>query len=370
MAAWSALAATACASIAFVPLGDLPGGNVNSTATGISDDGTVVVGQSFSSDGPEAFRWTAGGGMVGLGVLSNANFESGANAVSGDGAVVVGSSKNTLGDSEAFRWTSGGGMVGLNAPPGDVLFNTTANGASADGSVVVGGGQPAPLQDSAYRWTAATGMVTIGLDSAATDVSADGAVVVGNRNVSSAAEAFRWVVGDASPTGLGFLPGGSFSQGFGVSDDGATVVGTSTSTAAGGSLEAFLWTMGGGMIGLGDLAGGGFLSIALDVSGDGNVVVGAGFSAVGLEAFVWRQGQGMLSIRDALINGGINMTGWTLQQATGVSGDGRFITGFGINPSGDAEGWWVELPPVPELASITVWTLLALCGVALGRDRR
>jgi uncharacterized membrane protein len=37
-------------------LGDLPGGTYSSGAQGISDDGLVVVGQSESALGTEAFR--------------------------------------------------------------------------------------------------------------------------------------------------------------------------------------------------------------------------------------------------------------------------------------------------------------------------
>ncbi|MCH7603269.1 MAG: hypothetical protein IIB54_10920, partial [Planctomycetes bacterium] len=54
--------------------------------------------------------------------------------------------------------------------------------------------------------------------------------------------------------GLGDLPGGSISSGaWGVSADGSVVVGVSSSTSG---QEAFRWTSGGGMVGLGDLAGG------------------------------------------------------------------------------------------------------------------
>jgi probable HAF family extracellular repeat protein len=49
-------------------LGDLPGGNVSSTATGVSGDGSVIVGRSTSDNGGEAFRWE-GGSMAGLGDL-------------------------------------------------------------------------------------------------------------------------------------------------------------------------------------------------------------------------------------------------------------------------------------------------------------
>ena len=38
--------------------------------------------------------------------------------------------------------------------------------------------------------------------------------------------------------------------------------------------EAFRWTEGSGMVGLGDLAGGSFYSVANAVNADGSVVVG------------------------------------------------------------------------------------------------
>src|SRR5215831_10180585 len=50
-------------------LGDLPGGAFESRATGISANGSTVVGASRSgahSGAYEAFRWTAETGMLGL----------------------------------------------------------------------------------------------------------------------------------------------------------------------------------------------------------------------------------------------------------------------------------------------------------------
>ena len=53
--------------------------------------------------------------------------------------------------------------------------------------------------------------------------------------------------------GLGDLPGGTFiSPAHGVSSDGSVVVGFSNSALG---QEAFRWTSGGGMVGLGDLPG-------------------------------------------------------------------------------------------------------------------
>jgi uncharacterized membrane protein len=41
-----------------VSLGDLAGGIVNSRSNAVSADGSVVVGNSYSDKGREAFRWT------------------------------------------------------------------------------------------------------------------------------------------------------------------------------------------------------------------------------------------------------------------------------------------------------------------------
>ena len=74
----------------FQSLGDLAGGNFSSAAYGISADGSVVVGQSSSASGLEAFRWTLDGGMVGLGDLPGGTFTSKARGTSADGSAVVG----------------------------------------------------------------------------------------------------------------------------------------------------------------------------------------------------------------------------------------------------------------------------------------
>jgi probable HAF family extracellular repeat protein len=93
------------------------------------------------------------------------------------------------------------------------------------------------------------------------------------------------------------------------------------------------------MVGLGDLPGGGFESIALGVSGDGRTVVGWSQTASGLEAFLWYPDIGMQSLKDTLIAQGIDLTGWTLNYATGISADGLTIVGGGKNPAGLVEAF-------------------------------
>jgi probable HAF family extracellular repeat protein len=128
-------------------LGDLAGGAYSSMSHGVSSDGSVVVGQSISANGNEAFRWTAAGGMAGLGDLAGGAFYSVSNSVSSDASVVVGLSIGANG-TEAFRWTAAGGMktvAQLLTDAGVDLSNWTilseARGVSADGNIVVGYGE-------------------------------------------------------------------------------------------------------------------------------------------------------------------------------------------------------------------------------------
>jgi probable HAF family extracellular repeat protein len=155
--------------------------------------------------------------------------------------------------------------------------------------------------------------------------------------------------------GLGDLEGGFFeSKAYGISADGTVVVGRSKSTSG---WEAFRWEND-VMVGLGDLEGGDFNSMAFGASDDGAVVVGAGFTESGYRAFIWDADNGMRDPKEVLVNDfGLNLTGWTLEEAYDVSDDGLVIVGQGINPTGDIEAWRAV---IPEPA-----TLLLLCGAAV-----
>src|SRR5688572_23894625 len=88
----AALAPASAGAISFTPLGDLAGGDFNSAAYAISNDGATVVGAgSFGvTNDFGAFRWTTLTGMLPLTDLATGGFESGANAVDADGSVIAG----------------------------------------------------------------------------------------------------------------------------------------------------------------------------------------------------------------------------------------------------------------------------------------
>jgi cysteine-rich repeat protein/probable HAF family extracellular repeat protein len=330
-------------SPSFQGLGHLHGMIRESAAHGVSADGSVVVGYSISGPGAppvfEAFRWTQAGGMVGLG-------EGRANGVSADGTVVVGST-----DQTAFRWTGASGMVALGG-------NTDhAWATSADGSVVVGRTGTGGSIGLAFRWTAPEGVVGLGTlptfpsyypYSDARGVSADGSVIAGMSSWGNGnMQAIRWTQSDGM-VGLGDLPGASVhSSATAVSADGSVIVGWGTSYSGN---EAFRWTQAGGMVGLGDLPGGSFYGSARAVSADGSVVVGSSSTDDGLglftpEAFVWDAVHGMRNLKSVLVAGGLDLSGWTLAEARGVSADGLTIVGAGVNPEGQSEAWRARLAP-------------------------
>lgn len=328
------------------PLGDLPNGTFYSVANGISSDGSVVVGYSFSASslhGREAFRWTRETGMVGLGDFPGGNLNSIAMATSADGSYVVGWGETGFGVVEAFRWSADDGMVGLGDLPGGKDYSA-AEDVSADGSIVVGWGTKSDfLNSEAVYWTADTGMQPLrpyfGLRGSANAVSDDGSIIVGGGIFGSNSRAFSFKDGIFSV--LGNLDGGEiWSQAINISGDGKVIVGRGSSAAG---LEAFRWTSDEGMIALGDLAGGHVNSIAWDVSANGSVVVGMGQTEAGDEAFIWTEAAGLRRLADVLIAKGGDVTGWELNNARGISADGLWVVGDGINPDGNREAFLINL---------------------------
>jgi probable HAF family extracellular repeat protein len=183
------------ASEGMVNMGAMPSGSSpRAIATGVSSDGSIIVGGSNSTNGTsEAFRWTQSDGFVGLGDLSGGNFSSVASAISRDGTVIVGQG-TTIAGTFAFRWTQAG-MVSLGDLPG-FPNSSYARGVSDDGRIVVGSGNiSGGLFGQAFVWEQGVGMKSLlsillanGINPAddgwtdltdATGVSADGKTIVG-----------------------------------------------------------------------------------------------------------------------------------------------------------------------------------------------
>lgn len=234
-----------------VDLGVLPGGDFSaSIARDVSADGSAVVGESSGfASGQQAFRWTAGGGMVGLGNLPGAILGSGATGVSADGSVVVGFGSS---GTEAFRWILATGMVGLGVLPASVYDYSLANDVSADGNAVVGSNVDAEGSEEAARWTPAGGWLGLGvlpggIGSIAMDASSDGSIVVGDVLTDlEGPDAFYWTASGGMQRLYAVLMAGGATEVAGwttleahaISPDGQWIVGAGTNPD--GKSEAFL----------------------------------------------------------------------------------------------------------------------------------
>ena len=363
----------------------MPGGEFPySIALDVSADGSVVVGESRSAQGIEAFRWSAATGMEGLGDLGGAEFLSAAAGVSADGLVVVGVSRSPLSGErvEAFRWTAFSGMVALGDLPGGE-YASVATGVSSDGSIVAGSSTSdvSPSWGEAFLWTEATGLVGLGVLpgseiplSAPSRLSADGRDVVGWASTENGREAFRWTASEGM-VGMGDLPAGGFdSFATGVSFDGSVIVGSALNPGP----TAFRWTAGTLMVDLGRPPGGN-ASAAWGVSADGSVVVGdAGVGGERVPA-IWDESHGMRNLVDVLVELGLGpaMTGWDLEQATAISADGLTVVGWGYSPHGGEEAWVaylgqpsvVEIPTASNAGLVLFGLLLAAAAFGVLRLR-
>ena len=211
-------------------LGFLSGlSGVESIANGVSGNGSVVVGWSNSSNGAvtpgdriEAFRWS-GGTMSGLGYLPGGG-RSIATGISSNGSVVVGFGPSSTSAAEAFRWTASTGMIGLGSLPSGGLSQATAT--NANGSVVVGNTD----QGEAFIWTAKKGMVGLTGLNQANAVSAQGSIVVGQSATLNATVWTRQTGADSIQQllladGINSLAGWVLLDATGISADGTIIVG-------------------------------------------------------------------------------------------------------------------------------------------------
>ena len=352
----------------FMRLGDLPGGDFESTAFAVSADGTTVVGRAHTPPGVngstrQAFRWTQATGMVSLYEQPGDFHPDGtAYGVSGDGSLIVGQSDINA-SIEPILWTADGG-IRLAVDPDLERLSGSARGASDDGSTIVGGyGNESGRSRAFVSNRTATETIFLGTlndydgRSLANGINADGTHVVGWSATQNGAEAFLWTQA-AGMIGLGnLIGGGNISEAYDVSDDGSIIVGRADSDLG---RDAFRWTNETGMLSLNDDPRDVTARIANAVSGDGSVIVGFGTNTSDTStAFIWDEASGVRSLQDVLSSLDLDLEGWTLQEAQGISADGLTIVGWGINPDGFKEAW-VATVPEPGTGLLVAFGLVAL----------
>jgi probable HAF family extracellular repeat protein len=93
------------------------------------------------------------------------------------------------------------------------------------------------------------------------------------------------------------------------------------------------------------------------------VIVGGSSSFSGDRAFRWTSGGGMVDLNTYLPTLGIDLSGWTLREARGLSADGLNIVGQGIHNNLN-EAWVAHIPEPSTLALLALGALPVLrrCG--------
>jgi uncharacterized membrane protein len=366
LAAAGSIASQASAVASFTAL------NAGFTSVGISGDGSTVVGNQPGPVGTIPARWRPATGALAYPFNPDNEPRGTATSSSHDGEIFAGNIQPSQLFDESFPYRCSSSSC----------VNTLANSGFSDnqGRVIdvssdalYGTGFTFDATGDHYRavhWRPDGTFVPVtpytpeevGFQISLSEgnaISGDGTRVAGTTWTPDGGlhqEAFTWHSSGTFQL-LGDLAGGTvFSQALGISADASTIVGSSSSALGG---EAFLWTAGGGMVALGDLAGGGFGSFATDVSANGSVIVGGGSTAAGLTAFIWDSVNGMRPVQEVLESFGVDLTGWRLTNVTGISDDGRVLTGIGINPGGQTRSWYAVLPE-PGTAVLIALGLAAL----------
>ena len=343
-----ALAAAVSGEISFERIWFEGSPYVYSTAYDVSSDGSVVVGFSLNPDGNnEAFRWD-NGVLSGLGFLEGSFNNSIARTVSGDGSKVAG------GSGVPFWWENNTLTPFADKITEGVLGEILA--MSADGSVVVGRDRFLP-NNVAVRWEGGKAVALPYLDevtdnsAVATDVSANGAIVVGYSGNETRKVAFRYV----SPETVALSPlnpEDTDCRAMGISADGGTIVGSNTS-ASGETVSAVFWRNN-EVVELPNLDPGLPFqsSMARSASGDGSVIVGHCYSVDSFlgniqEAVMWtRQGDGsydVMSLNDLLDANSIPRNNYILRSGVAISTDGTTIVGSGKDIYGTESAFRLRL---------------------------
>lgn len=336
----------------------------NFSPAGVSDDGNVVAGTWIEPGvgrGLVLARWTPAGGVRTAGFAPNSEHTS-AHAVSGDGSTILAVDYN---GANMLTWSQ---AAGIQYPPGT---GGNPGGISRDALVIVGG----HVGGAPFRWTSAGGVVDLpmppGVQNARADaVSADGSIVAGTAYASPGAVPlpFRWTAAGGTVPLDGFDGAAAQGHSVAISADGSTVGGWGWLN---GDAQAWRWTTSGGLEWAGHVAGERPAPWSLDtpavygLTGDGSVAVGRdtiGPGAAKAVAFYWERGEALRPLKDVLQSDyGMDLAGWDLHSAAGISPDGRFIVGSGAHPQFGDVAWRAVLPEPAGSALLTsVFAALAL----------
>jgi uncharacterized membrane protein len=313
----------------------------------MSDDGRYVLGSvrglsPFVSAG--IFVWDTQSDSINL--LNTASLEGA--GISNDGSVVIGDTfvEGTPGDPNSFAeeasiWTQSMGFwqsIGFLPNALQCPSRSNAYDLSGDGSVIVGLSWDG-CSGRAFRWTESTGMEQLEVmgsgGNRASVISTDGTVIAGFAQGTFNRTPVVWDANTLEGTLLG--PGGADAQGevHGISDDGTTPYGTVYMGAADNAFDAVKWVNGQAeVIGTGSLLPG-WGGQVMDIADDGTVI---GFDILLGNRRPWIQPQGegpLIELNGwAVAHGAELPEDWEMIVPRAISADGTTIIGFGFEPTG------------------------------------
>jgi uncharacterized membrane protein len=309
----------------------LPIGYTGAYIGAMSDDGSIVVGQTGNDTIREAFRWSTSSATMTTGSVPG-QINAVANVISGDGSRIYGHT-----DYVVFEWR-------LNQAPSQMLnlpAGTALNACSTNG-VIVAGWLPGVNSDPSRSLIYNASDGTISTPTATTHsegfygISGDGTVAVGF-DVSSD-QPTRW-----TSAGFNYLPATSPSMAIAISPNGQYAVGNvGTEAALWSGTELQTLTRLGKMATLPD-----WRAEGRDVNQDGTVVVGRALPPRGGTniALLWTPAGGLQRLSDALAAAGIDVSDWEqLQEVAAVSPSGKIIAGTGVKKGGVQLGFVARLP--------------------------
>lgn len=344
---------------------------VASRAEAINADGTAVAASIYLQTGlaaPLVCRWTPAGGLESW----CCGWYSSGNAITPDGSQIAGTA--TVGGWNYYvparwsPWNTCGQSMGLMAGQinNGLQTDTVALAMDSTGTKIAGYGTvpgapfntaqtPAP-----FVWTTGGGLQTLPhpasrYQGVVRAMNPSGATMVGESGWQDGTyfgyhrEAAYW--DSLGVHQMGWMAAGVDSAAYAVSADGQTLVGQADIQGQGmfiitpGPAHAFRWQGSYQDLGLLPFAPPNGWSAARAVSADGSVVLGHALDQGNdQEAFIWRQDLGMTRLEDVLTWLGVNLTGWDLNEVTGISADGTALCGNGTHVSSGATslGWVVR----------------------------
>lgn len=344
---------TSCLADSFGTVASPVGYGTPSVAAMSADGSVFVGGASQGLFTMRAVRWSNYGGNSDL-LAGPGGAQSNATGVSADGSVIVGGIEID-GTSQAVVWTNNHPPRVLDNLPGTT--DSLALGVSANGQFVVGSSTTSSFNDRAVLWKLADNtLVDLSqtallrspgvTDSRAIAVSRNGDIVAGNYSTADNNLSFIWRSGTNTSQQLALLTAGGYTNSdvVGMSANGAVIAGTQTTNDY--QSQAVYWTSADGVahgIGTLGLNGDHTFSRASAISANGQVIVGES----DYRAFRWSQQGGMQSVAQWLATAKVAIGNrLVLQRATATNKDGSVITGWGMDERERPIAWIARVSPI------------------------